>query len=75
MASLGSLGGGNHFIEIDIDENHNRWLLIHSGSRILGAYTAEYHEILVLRETDEESAIKYLDGEFAAAYLADIHTD
>jgi len=72
LASLGSLGGGNHFIEIDVDPNHNRWLLIHSGSRILGAYTAEYHEILALRETGEESAIKYLDGEFAAAYLADI---
>jgi len=31
FTSLGTLGGGNHFIEIDIDENHKRWLLIHSG--------------------------------------------
>jgi len=72
FVSLGTLGGGNHFIEIDIDENHNRWLLIHSGSRIFGARTAEYHEILALRETDEESNIKYLSGEYAESYLADL---
>jgi RNA-splicing ligase RtcB len=73
FASLGTLGGGNHFIEVDIDENHNRWLLIHSGSRILGAYTAEYHEIMALRQTDEQSNIKYLSGEYANVYLADLH--
>jgi RNA-splicing ligase RtcB len=72
FASLGTLGGGNHFIEIDVDENHNRWLLIHSGSRILGARTAEYHEILALRETDAESPIKYLAGAYAEDYLADL---
>jgi len=72
FASLGTLGGGNHFIEIDGDENHNRWLLIHSGSRILGAYTAEYHEIIALRETDAESPIKYLSGEYANEYLTDV---
>ncbi|GHT79790.1 RNA-splicing ligase RtcB [Spirochaetia bacterium] len=72
FASLGTLGGGNHFIEIDIDENHNRWLLIHSGSRILGAYTAEYHETLALRETDADSPIKYLSGKYADDYLTDL---
>ncbi|MDR2596172.1 MAG: RtcB family protein [Treponema sp.] len=72
FASLGTLGGGNHFIEVDVDENHNRWLLIHSGSRILGARTAEYHEILALRETNDESNIKYLAGEYADGYLADL---
>ena len=70
--SLGTLGGGNHFIEIDVDEKQNRWLLIHSGSRIFGAHTAEYHEILALRETNAESNIKYLSGDYAADYLADI---
>jgi len=72
LASLGTLGGGNHFIEVDVDENHNRWLLIHSGSRIFGAYTAEYHEILALRETDANSHIKYLSGPSAENYLTDI---
>ena len=73
FTSLGSLGGGNHFIEIDVDENHNRWLLVHSGSRIFGAYTAEYHETLALRETSAESPIKYLSGEYADDYFADIY--
>ena len=72
FASLGTLGGGNHFIEVDIDEDHNRWLLIHSGSRVFGAYTAEYHELIALRETDEESPIKYLSSEYADDYLADL---
>ena len=72
FSSLGTLGGGNHFIEVDIDENHNRWLLIHTGSRIFGARTAEFHEVLALRETDAESPIKYLSGDFAADYIADI---
>jgi len=72
FASLGSLGGGNHFIEVDVDESRNRWLLVHSGSRVFGANTAEYHEILALRETDEASPIKYLSGAFAEDYLRDI---
>jgi RNA-splicing ligase RtcB len=72
FASLGTLGGGNHFIEIDRDEDHNRWLLIHSGSRILGHRTAEYHEIIALRETAAESPIKYLEGGFADDYRADM---
>jgi len=72
FASLGTLGGGNHFIEVDIDENHNRWLLVHSGSRIFGANAAEYHQILALRKTEEGSPIKYLKGSFADDYLSDI---
>jgi RNA-splicing ligase RtcB len=73
FASLGTLDGGNHFIEIDVDEQHNRWLLVHSGSRILGAYTAEYHEIRALQKTAAESPIKYLSGNYAEDYLADLH--
>ena len=34
--SLGTLGGGNHFIEFDKDERNHLWLVIHSGSRHLG---------------------------------------
>jgi RNA-splicing ligase RtcB len=55
-----------------VDEQHNRWLLIHSGSRVLGAYTAEYHEIHALRETEAESPLKYLAGNYAQEYLTDI---
>lgn len=42
--SLGSLGGGNHFIEIATDEDGNFWLTVHSGSRNLGVQVAKYHQ-------------------------------
>ncbi|NLG31652.1 MAG: RtcB family protein, partial [Acholeplasmataceae bacterium] len=40
MRSIGSLGGGNHFIEIDLDDEGNKYLIIHSGSRNLGTQVA-----------------------------------
>lgn len=43
-ASIGSLGGGNHFIEVDRDENGHLWLVIHSGSRHLGTEVASYYQ-------------------------------
>lgn len=42
--SLGSLGGGNHFIEVDKDENNALYLIIHSGSRHLGVETAKFYQ-------------------------------
>ncbi len=42
--SLGTLGGGNHFIEVDEDEQGNRYLVIHSGSRNLGLQVAKIYQ-------------------------------
>ncbi|MGM0379163.1 MAG: RtcB family protein [Bacillota bacterium] len=42
--AIGSLGGGNHFIEIDVDSNDKLYLLIHSGSRNLGFQVAQYYQ-------------------------------
>ncbi len=42
--SLGSLGGGNHFIEIDVNEAGEYYLVIHSGSRNLGKQVAEIYQ-------------------------------
>lgn len=42
--SLGTLGGGNHFIEVDVDEEGGMYLVIHSGSRNLGTQVAEYYQ-------------------------------
>lgn len=44
--SIGTLGGGNHFIEVDIDEDNNKYLIIHTGSRNLGKQVAEYYQEL-----------------------------
>lgn len=42
--SIGTLGGGNHFIEVDRDENGKLWLVIHSGSRYLGLQVANTYQ-------------------------------
>ncbi len=44
--SLGTLGGGNHFIEVDEDDEGTRYLVIHSGSRQLGLQIAEHYQRL-----------------------------
>ncbi len=40
---LGSLGSGNHFIEISLDENDDVWMFLHSGSRGIGNRIAKHH--------------------------------
>lgn len=44
--SIGTLGGGNHFIEVDIAEDGYKYLVIHTGSRNLGKQVADYYQNL-----------------------------
>ena len=44
LKSIGTLGGGNHFIEADKDDNGNIYIVIHSGSRHLGLEIANYYQ-------------------------------
>lgn len=46
--AIGTLGGGNHFIEVDVDENGNKYLVIHTGSRNLGKQVADYYQNLAM---------------------------
>ena len=46
--SLGTLGGGNHFIEVDQAQDDTKYLIIHSGSRNLGKQVAEYYQKLAV---------------------------
>ena len=59
--SIGTLGGGNHFIEIDRDEIGNLYLVIHSGSRHLGVEIATYYQKAAFK------ALKYSQEEMQAA--------
>lgn len=43
QCQLGTLGGGNHFIEICLDDLHRVWVLLHSGSRNIGKTLADVH--------------------------------
>ena len=56
--SIGTLGGGNHFIEVDKDDEGNLYLVVHSGSRHLGVEVADYYQnegYKVLNHTDDAS--------------------
>lgn len=62
--SLGTLGGGNHFIEVDKDDEDNLYLVIHSGSRHLGLEVATYYQHLAEEQVcgrDKESVRKLID--------------
>lgn len=54
--SLGTLGGGNHYIELDKDEKGNVWLSIHCGSRNLGKQVAEYYQAKAIAARDARLA-------------------
>lgn len=43
LEQCGTLGGGNHFIELCLDTNDNVWMMLHSGSRRIGKELAEIH--------------------------------
>lgn len=75
--SLGTLGGGNHFIELDVSDDGTTYLLIHSGSRHLGHEVTEHY----LREGQKQLKEKgnwvpyeltYLKNELMKDYLHDL---
>lgn len=72
--SLGTLGGGNHFIEIDEDEEGGKYLVIHSGSRNLGKQVAEYYQDLAVKEyrsTSKAEVIATLKAQGREREIAD----
>ncbi|NOQ35761.1 MAG: RtcB family protein [Methylococcaceae bacterium] len=50
VRQLGSLGGGNHFIELCLDENNDVWIMLHSGSRGIGNVIGRYFIQLAKRD-------------------------
>ncbi len=56
MKSLGTLGGGNHFIEVDKSSDGSLWLVIHTGSRHLGIEVCDYYQNLAYKRLTEEAA-------------------
>jgi RNA-splicing ligase RtcB len=53
--SLGTLGGGNHFIELDRDDDGRLYLVVHSGSRNLGKQVAEYYQNAAAKDLKNKS--------------------
>jgi tRNA-splicing ligase RtcB len=61
---LGSLGSGNHFIEVSLDEDDRVWLFLHSGSRGVGNKIAQHH-IAVAQKLCRQWHIKLPDPDLA----------
>lgn len=75
---LGTLGGGNHFIELDTDDEGFIYVVVHLGSRRLGKEVAEHY----MREGQKQLKAKginilyeftYLEGQLMEDYLHDVH--
>ena len=76
-ASLGTLGGGNHFIEVDKDEDGNFYLTVHSGSRHLGVEVTDYYlwegnKLLKKQGIKVDYPLTWLEDVLMQDYLADV---
>lgn len=76
--TLGSLGGGNHFIELDKDSDGGFWLIVHSGSRKLGTVVNRHYQDLAyegLKEKRAGASLKELIKGKTAKEIAGIKTE
>jgi tRNA-splicing ligase RtcB len=71
---LGTLGGGNHFIEIGQNRKHNVTITLHSGSRNMGHSIASYYmKASKLGDPDLPQGFLHLNGELGQQYVADMN--
>ncbi len=82
LKSLGTLGGGNHFIEIQKGSDGHIWIMIHSGSRNLGKQIADYYNNLAIKLNKKwdssvpswhELAFLPIESEEGQAYLREMN--
>ena len=68
---LGTLGGGNHFVELQVDDDQRLWLMVHSGSRAMGQAVRAHHLARALRA---DGGMLALDGcsPHGSDYLCDV---
>lgn len=70
---LGTIGGGNHFVEIDSDASGQKYLIIHSGSRSLGKKVADHHQYVARHQNHYfKNELSYLTGDEAKEYMKDM---
>ena len=72
LCSIGTLGGGNHFIELGIsEETGHHMITFHSGSRQFGLKICNYHQKLAREKTGRQQ-LSYLEGKDMYNYLVDM---
>jgi len=72
---LGTLGGGNHFVELVYDEADRVWMMLHSGSRNIGNVTAQHYDEVAAKQCGgRREALAYLEIKSKAGqeYLTDM---
>ncbi len=77
LRGIGSLGGGNHFIEIDLAKDGTKYLVIHTGSRNFGLQVCNFHQNRAIqycksKNYDVPKAGAFLEGEWAEEYFQDM---
>lgn len=75
--SLGTLGGGNHFIEVNRSDDGSPYVVVHTGSRHLGKEVTEYYlmkgqKVLKEKGLDVPYALTWLEGQIMDDYLHDL---
>jgi RNA-splicing ligase RtcB len=76
--SIGTLGGGNHFIEVNRDDENNLYIVIHSGSRHFGLEIAEYYQTEAWNQIkkqvicDVPEDLAYVSGDLFDDYINDM---
>lgn len=71
LYSIGSLGSGNHFIELNEDENDDHYIVIHTGSRNLGIQVCSHH-MEIAKKTNPRGDLSFLTGTDLDNYLNDM---
>ena len=77
LRSIGTLGGGNHFIEANRDDDGNLYIVLHSGSRHLGLEIADYYQTAGFKALKEQGigipkSLAYVEGQMMEDYLHDM---
>ena len=75
LKSIGTLGGGNHYIEFNKEENGNCYLTVHSGSRHIGQAICQYHQNKIKnnKNFDKKDFLNnYIENEDLVEYLIDM---
>lgn len=73
LQSVGTLGGGNHFMELDLDDNGDYWFTVHTGSRNFGLKIANYFQGIAKKEMgnskDSMNGLEYITGQAMLDYI------
>ena len=73
LEKLGTIGSGNHFVEIDTDKDGQKYLIIHTGSRSLGKQVAQHHQFIARHQNHYFiPELSYLSDDEAKKYMEDM---